>query len=168
MVSSFILLLSIGVLLFLPTSYNMGIVASSHFLQQGCHHLFLLLATVYCHWIIGQGACQLVYIVNKGLRLENWNLRFTKFMFNKFIQCAWFKPLGLSIVISQVQPSTFKASTKWLPKCHLAIVGGSQSFWVNYWVGELHLAMNIRTCLAMSDICFVFNVIAPRNLDMIF
>jgi hypothetical protein len=87
----------------------MGIVASSHFLQQGYHHLFLLLTTVYCHWILGQGTHQLVYIVNKGLRLENQNLRFTKFMFNNFIQCAWFKPLGLSIVISQIQASAFKS-----------------------------------------------------------
>jgi hypothetical protein len=32
---------------------------------------------------------------------------------------------------------------------------------MNYWVGESHLAMNIRTCLAMNSVCFVFNVIAP-------
>ncbi len=95
------------------------------------------------------------------MRLDNRNLRFTKFTFNKFIQCAWFKPLRLSVVISQVQALAFKTSTKWLPKCHLAIVGGSQSFLVSCWVGESHLVMNIKTCLAMSGVCFVFNVIAP-------
>jgi hypothetical protein len=139
----------------------MGIVVSSHFLQWGHHHLLLLLTIVYCHWILGQGARQLVYIVNKGLRLENQNLRFTKFMFNNFIQCVWFKPLGLSIVISQIQASTFKASTKWLLECHLAIVGNSQSFLVSCWVRKSHLTMNNITCLVMDGICFVFNVIAP-------
>jgi hypothetical protein len=130
MVSSLILLFSTRVSSLLHTFYNMGIVASSYFLQMGIivsshvlqwgyHRLFLLLTMVYCHWILRQGAHWLMYIVNKVLRLENQYLRFTKFMFNKFIQCAWFKPLGLSVVSSQVQALAFKASTKWLPKCCL-------------------------------------------------
>jgi hypothetical protein len=52
-------------------------------------------------------------------------------MFNNFIQCAWFKPLGLSVAISQIQALAFKASTKWLPECRLAIIGSNQSFLVS-------------------------------------